>query len=192
MSSHHIVRENQEPALLIEDLFLIDEEDLGQLLEWSPTILIQEGTMDLLDARGYKFDIVFTKSAINASQENLKVISYDVAFLKAAIEYLIAHQYKAVNIVSDQLDLGYYRAYLEQINIVLLSNGFRYYFVTTGFTKWKAEGERILIGGIDKDEDIKYTGLIKINDKEYEMEKDGLFILEFSQVKYILIGEKIT
>lgn len=192
MSSHHIVRENQEPALLIEDLFLIDEEDLGQLLEWSPTIVIEERTMDLLDARGYKFDIVFTKNAINASQENLKVISYDVAFLKAAIEYLIAHQYKAVNIVSDQLDLGYYRAYLEQINIVLFSNGFRYYFVTTGFTKWKAEGERILIVSADKDEDNKYTGLIKINDKEYEMEKDGLFILEFSQVKYILIGEKIT
>lgn len=192
MSSHHIVRENQEPALLIEDLFLIDEEDLGQLLEWSPTIVIEERTMDLLDARGYKFDIVFTKNAINASQENLKVISYDVAFLKAAIEYLIAHQYKAVNIVSDQLDLGYYRAYLEQINIVLFSNGFRYYFVTTGFTKWKAEGERILIVSADKDEDNKYTGLIKINNKEYEMEKDGLFILEFSQVKYILIGEKIT
>ena len=192
MSSHHIVRENQEPALLIEDLFLIDGEDLGQLLEWSPTIIIEEGTMDLLDARGYKFDIVFTQNAINASQENLKVISYDVAFLKAAIEYLIAHQYKAVNIVSDQLDLGYYRAYLEQINIVLFSKGFRYYFVKTGFTKWKAEGERILIVSADKDEDIKYTGLTKINDEEYEMENDGLFILEFSHVKYILIGEKIT
>ncbi|MDR6734013.1 hypothetical protein [Sphingobacterium sp. 2149] len=192
MSSHHIVRENQEPALLIEDLFLIDGEDLGQLLEWSPTIIIEEGTMDLLDARGYKFDIVFTQNAINASQENLKVISYDVAFLKDAIEYLIAHHYKAVNIVSDQLDLGYYRAYLEQINIVLFSNGFRYYFVKTGFTKWKAEGERILIVSADKDEDIKYTGLTKINDEEYEMENDGLFILEFSHVKYILIGEKIT
>ncbi len=192
MSSHHIVRENQEPALLIEDLFLIDGEDLGQLLEWSPTIIIEEGTMDLLDARGYKFDIVFTQNAINASQENLKVISYDVAFLKAAIEHLIAHQYKAVNIVSDQLDLGYYRAYLEQINIVLFSKGFRYYFVKTGFTKWKAEGERILIVSADKDEDIKRTGLTKINEKEYEMENDGLFILEFSHVKYILIGEKIA
>lgn len=92
MSSHHIVRENQEPALLIEDLFLIDEEDLGQLLEWSPTIVIEAETIDLLDARGYKFDIVFTKKSINDSQENLKVISYDNDFLKTAIEYLIAHQ----------------------------------------------------------------------------------------------------
>ncbi|WP_394676839.1 thiamine diphosphokinase [uncultured Sphingobacterium sp.] len=192
MSSHHIVRENQEPALLIEDLFLIDEENLGQLLEWSPTIVIEAETIDLLDARGYKFDIVFTKKSINDSQENLKVISYDNDFLKTAIEYLIAHQYTAVNIVSDQLDLCYYRPYLEQINIVLFSKGIRYYFVTTGFTKWKPAGERIRIEGLDADEKNTHEGLIKIGDNEYEMEKDGLFALKFSHVKYILIGEKIA
>ncbi|MGE8379571.1 MAG: hypothetical protein ACN6PN_14505, partial [Sphingobacterium sp.] len=65
MSSHHIVRENQEPALLIEDLFLIDEEDLGQLLEWSPTIVIENNMVDPLDARGYKFDIVFAQTQAN-------------------------------------------------------------------------------------------------------------------------------
>ncbi|GAA0884016.1 thiamine diphosphokinase [Sphingobacterium siyangense] len=192
MSSHHIVRENQEPALLIEDLFLIDEEDLGQLLEWSPTIVIEEGTMDLLDARGYKFDIVFTKNTINASQENLKIISYKNAFLRTAIEYLIAHHYKAVNILTDQLDVAYYEPYLEQINVVLITNGVRYCFVTTGFTKWKPAGERIRIEGLDTDGKNTHEGLIKIGDNEYEMEKDGLFALKFSHVKYILIGEKIA
>lgn len=192
MSSHHIVRENQEPALLIEDLFLIDEENLGQLLEWSPTIVIEEETIDLLDARGYKFDIVFTRNAINESQENLKVISYDIHFLKAAIEYLILHHYKAVNIITDQLDIDSYQSYLEHINIVLLSKGVRYYFVTTGFTKWKPAGERIHMAGLGMNENIQYEGLIKIGDNEYEMEKDGLFALKFSQVKYILIGEKIA
>ncbi len=192
MSSHHIVRENQEPALLIEDLSLIDEEDLGQLLEWSPTIVIEEETIDLLDARGYKFDIVFTKNSINGSQENLKVISYDIDFLKVAIEYLIAHHYKAVNIVTEQLDINYYSPYLEQINIVLFSKGIRYYFVTTGFTKWKPAGERIQIETAHVNEQIVHKGLIKINENEYELEKDGLFVLQFSQEKYILIGEKIA
>jgi hypothetical protein len=192
MSSHHIVRENQEPALLIEDLSLIDEEDLGQLLEWSPTIVIEEETIDLLDARGYKFDIVFTKKSINGSQENLKVISYSIDFLKVAIEYLIAHYYKAVNILTEQLDINYYRPYLEQINIVLFSNGIRYYYVTTGFTKWKPAGERIQITAAHVNEQIVHTGLIKINENEYEVEKDGLFVLQFSQEKYILIGERIA
>lgn len=192
MSSHHIVRENQEPALLIEDLFLIDEEGLGQLLEWSPTIVIEAGTIDLLDARGYKFDIVFTRNAINDSQENLKVISYDNAFLRTAIEYLIAHHYKAVNILTDQLDVAYYQPYLAHINIVLITKGLRYYFVTTGFTKWKPAGERIQMAGLGMNENIQYEGLIKVNDNEYEMEKDGLFVLNFSHVKYILIGEEIA
>jgi len=192
MSSHHIVRENQEPALLIEDLFLIDEEDLGQLLEWSPTIVIEEETTDLLVARGYKFDIVFTKNSVNESQENLKVISYGIDFLKAAIEYLIAHNYKAVNIITTQLNIDCYRAYLEEINIVLFSKGVRYYFVTTGFTKWKPAGERIQIEKVDVKEMIANKGLIKISENEYEVEKDGLFVLEFSHTKYILIGEKIA
>ncbi|WP_313264856.1 hypothetical protein [Sphingobacterium sp.] len=192
MSSHHIVRENQEPALLIEDLSLIDEEDLGQLLEWNPTIVIEEETIDLLDARGYKFDIVFTKNYISGSQENLKVISYGNDFLKVAIEYLIAHHYKAVNIVTEQLDIDYYSPYLEQINIVLFSKGIRYYYVTTGFTKWKPAGERIQIASAPVNEQIVHTGLIKINENEYEVENDGLFVLQFSQEKYILIGEKIA
>ncbi|WP_333866752.1 thiamine pyrophosphokinase [Sphingobacterium sp.] len=192
MSSHHIVRENQEPALLIEDLSLIDEEDLGQLLEWSPTIVIEEETIDLLDARGYKFDIVFTKNSINGSQENLKLISYGIDFLKVAIEYLIAHHYKAVNIVTEQLDINYFRPYLERINIVLFSRGIRYYYVTTGFTKWKPAGERIQIEAAHVDEEIVHKGLIKISENEYEVENDGLFVLQFSQEKYILIGEKIA
>jgi hypothetical protein len=40
MSSHHIVKEKQEPALYIHHFGNFDEEYLGQLLEWSPTLLV--------------------------------------------------------------------------------------------------------------------------------------------------------
>ena len=39
MSSHHIVRERQEPALLITDVYSIDPELVGQLLEWSLSLI---------------------------------------------------------------------------------------------------------------------------------------------------------
>lgn len=45
MSSHHIVREKQEPALLIMDLNGFNDEHLGQLLEWNPTVLVNEPFM---------------------------------------------------------------------------------------------------------------------------------------------------
>ncbi|MDM1296039.1 thiamine diphosphokinase [Sphingobacterium sp. N143] len=190
MSSHHIVRENQEPALLIEDLFLVGEEDFGQLLEWSPTIVIEEKSIDILEARGYKFDIVFTQGSINQAQENLKVITYQTDFLRSAIEYLIDHQYKAVNIVTDQIDIGLYIPYLDQMNIALFSKGMRYFFVKTGFTKWKPKGEEIQVDG--QGQAIAHSGLKRVTDKSYQTEKDGLFVLEFSHSKYILIGEKTS
>lgn len=190
MSSHHIVRENQEPALLIEDLFLIGEEDLGQLLEWSPTIVIENNMVDPLDARGYKFDIVFAQTQVNQTQENLKVIPYIDNFLNSAIEYLVEHQYKAVNVVTDQISLARYQRYLDLINVVLLAQGMRYYFVTTGFTKWKAGGEQLKIDS--QGEEITTEGLRKIGENLYETEEDGLFTLRFSKSKYILIGETIS
>jgi thiamine pyrophosphokinase len=42
MSSHHIIREGQEPALLITAFHPTDSELIGQLLEWSPTVIITE------------------------------------------------------------------------------------------------------------------------------------------------------
>lgn len=190
MSSHHIVRENQEPALLIEDLFLIDEENLGQLLEWSPSIVIENNLVDQLAARRYKFDIVFAQNHIEPLQENLKVIPYRDNFLQSAIEYLVEHQYKAVNIITDQISLAHYQYYLDLINIVLLTQGMRYYFVRTGFTKWKAGGEQLKIDA--QGEEITTEGLKKIGAGLYETEKDGLFKLGFSNSKYILIGETIA
>ena len=190
MSSHHIVRENQEPALLIEDLFLIDEEDLGQLVEWSPTIAIENDMLDPLNARGYKFDIVFSQTPADPVQENLKVIPYSNNFLRTAIEYLIEHDYKAVNIITDQISHADYHRYLDLINVVLLAKGMRYYFATTGFTKWKAGGEQLKIDS--QNEEITTEGLRKIGDDLYEMEKEGLFKLGFSKSKYILIGETIS
>lgn len=37
MSSHHIVRDDQEPALIIANGAACSSELLGQLLEWSPS-----------------------------------------------------------------------------------------------------------------------------------------------------------
>lgn len=190
MSSHHVVRENQEPALLIEDLFLIEEEDLGQLLEWSPTLVIGNNTVDALEARGYKFDVILTKIPVNHSQENVKVVSYHANFLESALAYLVENHYHAVNIITDKIDFIRYLPYLSQINIVLLSGGMRYYFVTTGFTKWKASGESIRLYTLNQE--ITTNGLRRVSDNLYETTQDGLFKLEFSTLAYILVGETIS
>ena len=40
MSSHHIVRDDQEPALIIANGASCSNELLGQLLEWSPIVIV--------------------------------------------------------------------------------------------------------------------------------------------------------
>jgi len=54
MSSHHVVREKQEPALLVLGLGNFPDELLGQLLEWSPTVIATPQTAEELVVKGIK------------------------------------------------------------------------------------------------------------------------------------------
>lgn len=63
MSSHHIIREDQEPALIVLDYeHEKDAEVLGQLLEWSPVVITSATTGFKLAAAGYKVDVVIASS----------------------------------------------------------------------------------------------------------------------------------
>ncbi|MEB0250004.1 thiamine pyrophosphokinase, partial [Mucilaginibacter sp. 5B2] len=58
MSSHHIVREKQEPALLLLSLDNFSEELLGQLLEWSPTVIATPLIAEQMNSYEIKIDII--------------------------------------------------------------------------------------------------------------------------------------
>ena len=73
MSSHHIVREKQEPALYIHHLGNFDEENLGQLLEWSPTIVVAASEYEKALSLGIKIDVVIGLAGDLQIQENTKL-----------------------------------------------------------------------------------------------------------------------
>lgn len=54
MSSHHFVKENQEPALLILCTEAIPFEKLQEILEWSPTVITTEGCIEKVLGWGIK------------------------------------------------------------------------------------------------------------------------------------------
>jgi thiamine pyrophosphokinase len=58
MSSHHIVRDDQEPALIIANGAACSQELMGQLLEWSPRIIALDSAIDRVAALGIKVDVV--------------------------------------------------------------------------------------------------------------------------------------
>jgi thiamine pyrophosphokinase len=58
VSSHHIIRENQEPALLILDWIPSHQTIIEQLLEWSPMVILSYGVLTTLTHVHFKVDAV--------------------------------------------------------------------------------------------------------------------------------------
>jgi thiamine pyrophosphokinase len=58
LSSHHIVRDDQEPALIIANGSACNLELLGQLLEWSPLVIVLDSAMERVMKLDIKVDVL--------------------------------------------------------------------------------------------------------------------------------------
>jgi thiamine pyrophosphokinase len=189
MSSHHIVREKQEPALLVLGLNSFSDELLGQLLEWSPTVLTIQQTAEKLISYGIKIDWIITNGENEVLQSDVKLIPRgEHTPEEAALKYLISLNYPAVNIISDELNLRDYEAFAERISLVVFNNGKKIYPVNPGFRKWKPAGEAIEILSLSNK--LDFTGLEKIKDHQYKTTNDGFFSLHFDE-PFLFIAEEI-
>src|SRR5688572_9528047 len=121
MSSHHIVREKQEPALYIHHLGTFDEEYLGQLLEWSPTLIVNASVYEKALSLGLKIDVVVNAGTEELFQENTKVIEGGTDDLDTVLDYLIAEKYPAVNVIDAKSNLRELGSSIDQISIVVFT-----------------------------------------------------------------------
>ncbi|TDQ09423.1 thiamine pyrophosphokinase [Pedobacter metabolipauper] len=137
MSSHHIVKEKQEPALYIHHLGTFDEEYLGQLLEWSPTLIVSTSEYEKVLSLGLKVDLVVSAGEPVFFQENTKVIPTAGEALDAVLDYLIAEKYPAVNVIDSVSNLRELGNYITDINIVVFKETEKSYAIKSGFKVWK-------------------------------------------------------
>jgi thiamine pyrophosphokinase len=186
MSSHHIVRENQEPALLVEDFYALSAEYLGQILEWSPTIITNEVNLDYFLSQDIKVDFLYAHK-IDTTQEDVQFIIPKSTFLKDSLDYLIEKNYKAVNILSNSLD-PHFLDVAKHINIVVFKEGIRYVLIQFRYEKWIVKGQKIYINVAD----IKsFNGLKYLHDNVFEVERDGFVQLEMNKDSFVFVGEEI-
>jgi hypothetical protein len=188
MSSHHIVKEKQEPALYIHELGEFNEEYLGQLLEWSPTLIVNATEYEKIISLGLKVDIVVNSANLPITyQENTKTIMGPGDEFNTVLNYLLAEKYDAVNMISvgtKLIDLEYY---LDEINIVLFDSARKTYAITKGFTVWKPQGTIYYIDIISYFE----TSNLKQNEgEEFEVINDG-FVEFIFNAEYLIISEKL-
>lgn len=145
MSSHHIIREKQEPALYIHDLGNFNEEYLGQLLEWSPTLIVSDLFYEKAISMGLKVDAVATASKEQIFQENTKIIPVRTEALDAVLDFLIAEKYQAVNVIDLASNLRELGSYIAEINIVVFTEREKAYAIKSGFKIWKPKGSTFKI-----------------------------------------------
>jgi thiamine pyrophosphokinase len=190
MSSHHIVREKQEPALLVLGMDNFEEELLGQLLEWSPTVITTPDTAEKLNSIGIKVDWIVSNGDEVIQQSDVKLIPVNNnSPAVAAMLFLTYNNYPAVNIITDELELDNFLPYAEKINLVIFNAQQKIYPVTSGFSKWKPAGEQIEI--LNEPNALQYNGLQNTGEGHYETIGDGFFSLQFEQ-PFLLIAEALN
>ncbi len=161
MSSHHIVREKQEPALLIANGEACNFDLLGQLLEWSPTVVVLDSAiwrvLDLdikVDVLLGDFDRDLDLDAIRAQQYPLTIVhtpDQDKTDLDKGIEYLIEQGFPAVNIVwatgrradHSLTNMTNIVRYKDQIRIVMIDDHSKIFPLVGQFEKWYEAGTPI-------------------------------------------------
>ncbi|MDB5137056.1 MAG: thiamine diphosphokinase [Mucilaginibacter sp.] len=187
MSSHHIVREKQEPALLVLGLDSFPFELLGQLLEWSPTVIATRQTAELLNNQGIKIDWVISNDTHSSLQSDIKQMpAGNDSLAEAALKYLITHGYPAVNIIADDLQLKDYLFYTDKINLVIFHGNQKIYAVNSGFSKWKPAGEMVEV--LTHPHDLHLSGLEPLGNHNFRTTHDGFFSLQFEH-PFLFIAE---
>ncbi len=161
MSSHHIVRDEQEPALIIANGQSCSFELMGQLLEWSPVVMVLDGAIHRVLELGIKLDIVlgdFDKTEnwdeLLANQQPVEVVhtpNQNKTDLEKGLDFLIAKGHKAVNILwatGKRADhhinnLSTLAKYKDQITIVMLDDHSKIFNLPNQFTKWYPANQNI-------------------------------------------------
>ncbi len=186
MSSHHIVREKQEPALLIANGEGCSFELLGQLLEWSPFVLVLDHAIHRVLELGIKvdallgdFDRDIDLEELQASQYPLEIVEapdQDKTDLEKGIEFLIERGFPAVNIVwatgrradHSLTNMTNIVRYKSQIKIVMLDDYSKIFPLVDTFEKWYERGTPISLIPVGLVEGITTEGL------KYNLQDDFL------------------
>ena len=185
MSSHHIVREKQEPALYIYELADFDEEYLGQLLEWSPTLLVAGNVYEKALSLGLKVDVVIGDYAEASLQERTKTIFPNAESLQAGLKYLVEEKYPAVNIIMAENNFDEVFEFLSLINIVIFTPTSKSYPIKSGFSVWKPAGTIFKINSITH---FETTNLKQQQDGNFMVLADGFVSFNFN-TKHLFLTE---
>jgi thiamine pyrophosphokinase len=210
MSSHHIVRDDQEPALIIANGAACSSELLGQLLEWSPLVIVLDSAVERVFELGIKIDVLlgdfdrgFDANYYKEKQYPLEVVhmpDQDKTDLEKAFDYLFERKIPAVNVIwatgkrTDHTitNITNIVRYREKLKIVILDDHSKVYLLPKKFKKWYPSNTPISLIPIGHVTGIHSENLFYPLENDYltigyrtgssnHVVKDGIVIIEHDQ-----------
>lgn len=187
MSSHHFVKEGQEPALLILDALTFDIA--GPLLEWVPLVVVAQPAIDQVLLWNIKIDVVLTKEIhVNdisnglSDQTPLTILrhSREESPLISGLNFLISKQQSAVNIfsASAMTTMATAERFADKLQINVMDGTLLWSAIATGhFEKWMSAGTITFLKGSLAQQSIGLHGLKEVDD-HFESLADGIVRLE--------------
>jgi hypothetical protein len=179
MSSHHFVKEKQEPALYIHSEETLDADLLGQLLEWCPFVIVDEHALYVLNHEPIKIDLVIQRDLSDdeiqtwiANQSDTKILKLNSNDDKliSVLKYLTSENHSAISLIACTDEHFEKLMKLDfPLDIIQYRTAYKGFFIKDHFLKWK---EKDSILEIESDE-METKNLIKQNNF-YKVLEDGL------------------
>lgn len=210
MSSHHIVRDDQEPALIIANGQECSKELMGQLLEWSPLVIVLDSAIERVVQLGIKVDVLlgdfdrgFDPNLYRDMQYPLEVVhtpDQDKTDLEKACDYLVARGIPAVNVIwatgrrADHTitNITNIVRFRDLLKIVILDDHSKVFLLPAKFEKWYPADTPISLIPVGKVSGIHSKNLkYELNNDELtigyrtgssnKVLKDGMVVIEHAQ-----------
>ena len=195
MSSHHIVRENQEPALLIADAHAISFEKIQELLEWMPVVVVLSSEVETVIAWGIKVNVVITPLAEMETwrdqlveQTPIRFISYnpDDEPLQTAFYFLTASKAAGVNcLLGSKDDLTKIESFSNLDIEAFVDNKLWSWMKKGHFEKWFPSGATLYLSPEEMKSEFPEFIL-----GSYRAIKDG--IISLKSTRSFWIGEELV
>ena len=173
MSSHHVVRDNQEPALILHSIAYEDYPLIMNLLEWSPYVVVFDSQLPTVLEWGIKIDCIISNASLQQTLENFPRLASQLHFelqhkdIEGTIEFLIKKGHEMINLCGDFKLNKYNRTSIE---LVIFNKGNQYTYYSGKFEKWLPKDS--ILECISQSS-FTFSNLIKKN-REHHVEEDGL------------------
>lgn len=195
MSSHHIVRENQEPALLIANAHALSFEKIQELLEWMPAVVVLSSEVDTVISWGIKVDVVIAPHSELSEWRDRLIDQTPIRFISfnpgddpmaTAFYFLIAAKANAVNcLLNDTNELEKIESYSNLDTEAFVDNKLWSCIRNGHYEKWLPAGARLYVLP-----EKMHAEFPEFKSGSYRIARDGIISLKSNHSFWI--GEELS